>query len=173
MIDIVSFEKGEEANKKFSLGFSKVYNYNDFNIVVGGDENKNLKALKNKNIDILFSPEKNSRMDKMHSRESGMNHVLCKLARDNKIAIGINFGDILKVDGEKRAVLIGRIMQNIRLCRKYKVKMVIGSFARNEYEMRAAKELFALCRAFGMSGLQAKEALNFKKKESGIRIIAE
>ena len=102
-----------------------------------------------------------------------MNHVLCKLARDNKIAIGINFGDILKVDGEKRAVLIGRIMQNIRLCRKYKVKMVIGSFARNEYEMRAAKELFALCRAFGMSGLQAKEALNFKKKESGIRIIAE
>ena len=161
MIDIVSFEKGEEANKKFNLGFSKVYNYNDFNIVVGGDENKNLKALKNKNIDILFSPEKNSRMDKMHSRESGMNHVLCKLARDNKIAIGINFGDILKVDGEKRAVLIGRIMQNIRLCRKYKVKMVIGSFARNEYEMRAAKELFALCRAFGMSGLQAKEAFNF------------
>lgn len=173
MIDIVSFRNGEEANKKFNLGFSRVYYYEEFNIVIGGGEDKNLKALKNKNIDILLSPEKNSGRDKMHSRESGMNHVLCKLARDNKIAIGINFGDILNSKGERRANLIGKLMQNIRLCRKYKVKMVIVSIAKNEYEMRAGKELFALCRVLGMNGLQAKEALNFKKKESGIRIIEE
>jgi len=41
--------------------------------------------------------------------------------------------------------------------------MVFGSFAKNKYEMRNAKDLFSLCKVLGMTGGEAKEALNYKK----------
>ena len=163
MIDIVCF-KGE----KFNLGFFKIYNFEDFNIVVGGSDNKNRKALSNKNTDILLSPEKTRKKDFIHSRNSGLNHVLCKLAKENNIAIGFSFNEILK--SKERNKLIGRMMQNIKLCRKYKVKMIFASFAKNKFEMRAAKDLLSFCRVLGMMPKEAKNALNqaeniFKKNQ--------
>ena len=42
---------------------------------------------------------------------------------------------------KKRDVLIGRIKQNIKLCKKYKVDVVISSFAKDVYGLRCEKEL--------------------------------
>ena len=149
----------------FNLG-SEIKYFKDLRIVEGGSEEKNRKAVEDKSIDILLSPERNAQNDKMASRNSGLNQVLCKLAYDNKIAIGFSFAELL--NSKEKSKVIGRWAQNIRLCRKYKVKMVLASFANNKWEMRSPKDLFSLALTLGMTGREATEALNFKKKELGI-----
>src|SRR3989344_7408011 len=116
MIDMVKVN-----GEMFDLG-SEIKFFKDLRIVEGGSEEKNRKAVEDKSTDILLSPERNAQNDKLSSRNSGLNQVLCKLAHDNKIAIGFSFSEILK--SKERSVLIGRIMQNIKLCRKYKVRIV-------------------------------------------------
>lgn len=160
MIDIVKFQ-----GEMFNLG-SEIKYFKDLRIVEGGSEEKNRKAVEDKSTDILLSPERNAQNDKMASRNSGLNQVLCKLAHDNKIAIGFSFAELL--NSKERSKVIGRWAQNIRLCRKYKVKIVLASFANNKWERRSPKDLFSLALTLGMTGKEANEALNFKKKELGI-----
>lgn len=160
MLDIIKFN-GETFNLGSEILFSK-----DFKIVEGGSEEKNRKAVEDKSTDILLSPERNIQTDKLSSRNSGLNQVLCQLAHDNKIAIGFSFSELL--NSKERSKVIGRWAQNIRLCRKYKVKMVLASFSNSKWEMRSPKDLFSLALTLGMTGKEANEALNFKKKELDI-----
>jgi len=126
-------------------------------IIEGGKLNREI--LESKKPHILLSPEKYSKQDSLHQRISGLNHILCKLARKNKVAIGINFNDILY--SKDRTKLLGKIMQNIRLCRKYKVRIVLATFAKNKYEFRAPNDLIAFAQSLGMTSKQAKDSLNF------------
>lgn len=125
-------------------------------IVEGGRFNREI--LSNRKVDVLLSPEKGIKKDSLHYRNSGLNHVLCNLARKNNIAIGISFNEIL--NSKKRDKLLGRIMQNIRLCRKYKVRMLLASFATNKYEMRLANDLISFAVCIGMHPKEAKGALS-------------
>ena len=160
MLDLVKFN-----GEMFDLG-SEIKFFKDLRIVEGGSEEKNRKAVEDKSTDILLSPERNAQNDKLSSRNSGLNQVLCKLAHDNKVAIGFSFSELL--NSKERSKVIGRWVQNIRLCRKYKVKMVLASFSNSKWEMRSPKDLFSLALTLGMTGREATEALNFKKKELGI-----
>ena len=109
-----------------------------------------------KKADVLFSLEDHHRQDFMHHRASGLNHVLCQLASKNKLIIGFSFNTILK--NKKRAYkILGRMMQNIRLCRKYKVKTLIGSFAEKPFEIRDAKDLISLFSVLGMNKKRKNE----------------
>lgn len=151
-----------------NLDFHKVVNAKTFLIIEGISEERNRKAVENKQVDILLSPERAGKKDRLRQRDSGLNHVLCALARDNNVAIGFNFSDVL--NAENLAEVLGRMMQNVRLCRKYKVRMVLASFAKNPWEMRYARDLMAFGQVLGMTPKEAKKALNFTKKEQGIKI---
>lgn len=156
MIDIINFN----YTGKDKLGFSKFYTFKDFKVVLGDDDVKNRRAVESKDVDILLSPEKTRGKDFMHSRDSGLNQVLCKLAKKNDVAIGFNFNDVL--NGRNRGLIIGRMMQNVRLCRKYKNKMIIISGANNIDELKAAKDMVSFGIVLGMTPGEAKKALNFK-----------
>ena len=156
MIDIVNF-----YGEMFKLGYSKIYHAGQFNIAYGDKNNR--KLVEDKKLDILLSPERETRSGNLIVIDSGLNQVICNIARKNNVTIGISFIDILK--SKNRPILLARIMQNIRLCRKYRVKMVMASFATNKYEMRDARDLYNLCLVLGMNEREAKEALNFRKKE--------
>lgn len=106
-------------------------------IIQGGDDKINRFVLENKKVDILLSPEKNNKKDSLFFRNSGLNQVLCKLAYKNNISIGFNFSDILNSDKEERAKILGRMFQNARLCKKYKVNMIFSTFAKDKYELRS------------------------------------
>ena len=56
-------------------------------------------------------------LEEIGEKETGKK--ICKLANKNKIAIGFNFNDILK--SKNKGQLIGRMMQNAKLCKKYKL----------------------------------------------------
>ena len=159
MIDLIRFYyKGKDK-----MGFTDFFTFNDFKIVLGGSDKQNRSAVENKNLDILLSPEIIRGRDFMHSRDSGLNQVLCTLAYKNNIAIGFNFSDVLKT--RNRYLILGKMMQNVRLCRKYKVRMAVISGANNEKELKSARDLFSFAVVLGMNPGEAKKALGFTKKE--------
>ena len=177
----------------YDMGFLRVYeveidkakNINqirklnkELNIVEGGRLNREILTCKN--IDILVSPEKNRGEDFLHHRNSGLNHILCNLAKKNKIAIAFSFNEVLKTNGINRAKIIGRMRQNVKLCRKYKVDMIIASFAKDKYEIRSLSDLKSFARVIGMNSLEVKRAFIIadeilkRKKEyiaDGIKIL--
>lgn len=158
MIDIIKFNyKGKEK-----FGFSRFHNFKDFKIALGTNDKANRKAIENKNTDIITSLEKLREKDFMHYRDSGLNQVLCKIIKKNNITVGFNFNDVLTA--KNRAQIIGKMTQNIKLCRKYKVKMAIFSGATNQYELRSAKDLISFGITLGMTPGEAQKTLNFKKK---------
>jgi RNase P/RNase MRP subunit p30 len=129
--------------------------------VLGTNDLINRAALEHKKASALVSPEFNRVYDYVHYRNSGLNQVLCKIARDNNKMIMINFGEILSKEKQERAVLLGRIIQNIELCRKYKVKLRIANFSSDSGMIRSVSELGAFCRAIGMTPGNAASVLSF------------
>ena len=91
----------------------------------------------------IFDLELSQRMDFMHHRNSGLNQVLCKLANKNSITIGFSFSSILYSTGAKRAIILGRMKQNLRLCKKYKVKILFASFASKPEDLRNLNDIKA------------------------------
>jgi len=108
---------------------------------------------------MVFAIEEAQPRDYMHQRGSGLNHILCKLAKENKVKIGFSFNSILNCNAMTRAQLMGRMQQNILLCRKYKCKTAIASFAKTPYEMRSPKDLMAFFIELGMHQKEAKDSL--------------
>jgi|SRR3989344_3909640 len=142
-------------------------------IVEGGDDELNRKVLDSKFVDILLDPHQGYRKDKIYQKDSGLNEVLCQLAKENDIAIGFSLSLIL--NSNRRGELFGRIIQNIKLCKKYKVKMIIGTFAKNKSELRNEKDDEALFKILGMNVIDrefVKKRLEFKKKfvRNGVRL---
>ncbi|MDP3918455.1 MAG: RNase P subunit p30 family protein [Nanoarchaeota archaeon] len=136
-------------------------------IIQAKDDKLNREVLSSKYVDILLDPHINRRKDYLHHRDSGLNQVLCKLAKENNIAVGFSLSSILK--SKDRAKLIGRMMQNIKLCRKYKVPMVIGSFAKNNSQTRNFKDIQSLFKILGMTGKEVisnfiEYKLDYKKR---------
>lgn len=147
----------EEVRKSVSSAHAK----HKIIVVKGQDDEINRIAVDDKRISILLSPEEKMKRDSMHSRNSGLNHVLCSMASKNNVVIGIDYSAFKKLKGKEAAERLGRIMQNVDLCRKYDTPIVLASFSKKPsslYELRS----FAL--SIGMTPDQAKKSLE-KAKE--------
>jgi RNase P/RNase MRP subunit p30 len=84
----------------------------------------------------------------MHHRNSGLNHVLCKLARDKNISIGFSFFELFI--SNKKEIILGRIIQNVRFLKKYRVECFISSFASEPYQMRSKEDFNSFSRFIGI-----------------------
>lgn len=168
MIDIVLINKDKEGILEFSknLGFYDIYFleekdiYQSVNkikkenlVIFDGDDESNRKALESGKINILLNPGFESK-DTLKNINSGLNQVLCKIANKKNVAIAFSLDKI------KEQKVIKKIIQNIKLCRKYKVKILLFTFAKNKYEMRHANDLISFCKILGMTPGESKFALN-------------
>lgn len=152
---------------------------NDLVIAVCKDENDIRKAAENKSIDIILGMEDAEKKDSLHERKSGLNDVICKLAKKKNIAIGFSFTKVLH--SNNRSLLMGRMAQNAELCRKYKVKTILASFAETKWDVRSYNELISFGLTIGMTPKEAKEALEYapeivkEKKEErlpqGVKVV--
>jgi RNase P/RNase MRP subunit p30 len=106
--------------------------------------------------DIVFGLELVQKADFIHQRNSGLNHITCLMARDNQVAVGLSFAS---TQGRYGARSMGRMSANIRLCRKYKVPMIIATLAESPYLMRGPAELKSLFVTLGMHPAEASKAL--------------
>ena len=170
--DLVVAEKNKKEILQLakSLGFGKVYFIKPSDIlesvkearkkeglviIKGGNDTINRAAVSCKQVDVLLNPEPLTK-DSLTQRNSGLNQVLCKLAAKNNVAIGFSF-DRLFLGHE----MIGKIMQNIKLCRKYKVNMIFVTLAKDKYQLRSAIDMLSIARLLGMEPGQAKRSLMY------------
>ncbi len=118
------------------------------------------KFFESSKVDVIYNLETSFEKSKIFYKNSGLNHILCSLAHDNDIIIGFNFSLVLDSSDFLRAEVLSRMRQNVRLCRKFKVKMMISTFAADAYSLRGWFELFSFGKLIGMTDLEAKNALN-------------
>ncbi len=123
--------------------------------IYGGDQDIR-SAITEIRPDIITNLEYQKR-DFMHHRSSGLNQVTAKLLAENGIAVGINIG-FLKSTKYKGEVM-GRMSQNIALCKKYGVSLKAFSLARSWNGMSSPKDMISLLRVLGTDQKIAKKAL--------------
>ena len=131
---------------------------NNSDLVVVWETENIREAVERAKPDIIFGMEEQQKRDFMHQRNSGINQVVCDIAKEKHVYFGISMGHILS--SRSRHVLFGRMMQNIRLYRKYENQFVFASFAQQPYEMRAPKDIISLLVVLGVDSKPAKNSLN-------------
>lgn len=145
--------------KEIEFAYKQKENYKLRNMIISDrGERKNFESNK---IKMFFDLENLQERDFIHQRNSGLNHILAKIAHDKDKIIGFNFSTILNAPPEKKALILGRMRQNVKLCRKYKVKMFLGSFASEPFELRSNYELRAFGYIIGMNPKEVKDSLVF------------
>lgn len=145
----LSCKNQEELKKKVQKSRKKA----DIIMVRGGDNRINRAACEERNVDILSQPYRNR-------RDSGMNHVLARLASENDVAIEINLSSFLKTSLRYRHRIISQFRHIMDLKRKYGFSVIITSGARSEYDLRNPLDIFALSNCFGMTKNESFEALS-------------
>lgn len=110
-------------------------------------------AIENK-VDAIISPE-------YGRKDSGLDHVLARLAAKNDVAIGFSLSPLLKVHSYERANILNFMMRNWRLVEKYKVARFLTSSAESKWEVRFPRDLMSLGINIGMEIPQAKASLSF------------
>ena len=153
-------------NLEITIKTGFIVNQNNINtairhskILVAKSTEKSRALIENKKIKLIYGFEEQPRKDFMHQRASGLNHIMCEIAKKNKTIIGISYSALLKNNTYNNFLLLGRIAQNISLCKKYKVPVAISSFSNNPFELRAHHDVASLFRILGMDDSLINESL--------------
>lgn len=166
-------KKSKEAQEfAQKLGFSKVFFSDDFVLLKEKSKKELLKriqeanqkrlkiiyvpeseemlrfALEKSNIDMVCRIEQIHPKDSLHFMRGGLDQVLCIIAAEKNKTVALSFADVL--NSYERGKLLARMRFNVKLCRKYKVRVQLISLASSEMEMRSAKDLEAFGRILGI-----------------------
>ena len=128
-------------------------------LLVVKSSDKDRFFIESKKIKLIYRFEEFHKKDYMHQRASGLNHIICQLANKNNVTIGFSYSSLFNKNPADTPLLIGRMMQNITLCQKYKVKTAIGSFSDKPFDLRATYDITSLFAMLGMDGKRIKESL--------------
>lgn len=106
----------------------------DILLAQGGDLKMNRFAVETPEVDILTHPS-------FERNDSGLNHILMKLAKQNNVAIEINFREVLINERKSRSKTIQNMIQNVNLAKKIGAPLVICSGSLSHWELRDPLEL--------------------------------
>lgn len=141
-----------KARKKIRLSQAQSKENSKKIIIFSSDNDElNRKILEKEKINIL-SLNQSGRKDKMKQRDSGFNQVMAKIAKRKNVTIGINLDEIL--NSKNKSNILARIMQNIKLCNKNKLKM---KFISSKGNKRNIYDLKSLGLVLGMPTWMVKE----------------
>lgn len=122
----------------FQIARKKIRENSENQIVFSSDNDElNRKILEKEKIDFLLI-NLGFRKDKQKQRDSGFNQVMAKIAKKNKIGVGINLDEIVFCSLKERAEIMARVRQNIKICNKSKLNMKFFSLRglkRDKYEL--------------------------------------
>jgi RNase P/RNase MRP subunit p30 len=147
---IISSENLEETRKKIDKAFKgnkKVY-------VLSKNIEFNRKILENKKVSGLIIHDYDFK-DKLKERTSGLNHILCNIAKKNNIKIFFDLNELKNKEKLEKSKILSKIKQNIMLLKKSKINFYWINFNKEEKET-----LFALNLCLGVDTKTAKESLN-------------
>jgi len=135
-----------EARKEIQ----KLKRTNDQVVVHAQDDDFNRKIFEIKDVDMVVGLELNGH-DRLKQRDSGMNEVIAKLAKKNKIVIGVEVSKIKGLSALEKGKALGRLRQNVKLCKRTETRIVVLN--------AGSKEASGLITSLGGSTLQGKNAV--------------
>jgi len=142
----------------FEAAGTKIYKIHDLKEIAISEASENSRdVIARYRPEIVYNPELSSGKDFAKSRNSGLDKAICQFANKNGVIVAFSFSSIL--NSNNLLQLLGRIKQNITLCKKYKVKTAIASFASDPYEMRSPHDLKSLLLSMGMYTANAKHSV--------------
>ena len=155
-------------DKEIRVEYGFIVNPNNFKkaavhskFLVAKSSDKDRFFMESNKIKMIYGLEELHKRDYLHQRASGLNHIICEIARQNHVAVGFSYSSLLNKPNQLATLLIGRIMQNISLCKKYRVKIIMGSFSNKPYDLRTPHDIISLFNLFGMDGRIAKNSLDY------------
>ena len=159
-------ENKEVEQLSRELGFSRtLFIDRDFVLVKESSKNKLLNKIKEAKKKVLFIPsseellrfalektavnfilgtEKINPKDSVHFLRGGLDQITCKIAAAKDKTICFSLSDVMQEKNPAR--LLARMGANLRLCKKFGVKVLVGNFSVSEAEIRSAKDLLAFSR---------------------------
>lgn len=112
-------------------------------VVHGGDYNINRAACQNSKVDILAHPE-------LERTDNGLDEFCLAQARENNVAIQINFREILAGYRKPRMFILSHIAENIRLAEEMKAPVITCSAAQSVWDVRDPRALASIANVLGM-----------------------
>jgi len=161
--NIKNSEFGRNKHINIRIGFipnKKTSNLEKSELMIAKSSDNDRFLIESGKLNLIYGFEQATRKDFMSQKASGLNHIICEAANKNKVAIGFSYSSIINEPGFKKSVILGRMMQNIMLCRKYKVRALIGSFHSNPYMLRSPHDLISLFSTLGMDKKKSISSLN-------------
>ncbi len=131
---------------------NQIKTYKEKQIIVNAqndDFNRKILEYGKFNVLLLSSSFLLKKKDKLKHLDSGFNHVLGKIATKNKISIGFDLNELRSKNKKEKAIILSKIIQNIKICRKTKTKIVL-------FNHKDEKDSFSLMISLGSSTQQAK-----------------
>jgi len=122
----------------------------DLLAVHGEEPSVVMAALKNKRIDLVSHP---------YRIKKGINHVLARLAAKNGVAFEFCYAPIIHLRGTERERFIRNSTRLLELQRRYGFAFVVAGGAWSHFDMRAPREVEALCATFGMEASEVRTGL--------------
>ena len=107
--------------------------------------------------DVIYDLELSENKDFAKFRNSGLDGPTCQIAGRNKVIAAISFSSFL--NSSNVPLLLGRTVQNVKLCHKNRVRTAIASFALSPEEMRSSHDLKSFLLAIGMHTGNAKKSV--------------
>jgi len=130
-------------------------------IVQGKDADFNRKILEIKKVDYLILSHKQKK-DRLKQRDSGLNQILCKIAKENDIIFILDFKEFAdEKDLKERAIILSRLIQNIKLLKKYKNPVAF-------IDIKNYSQLHSFLLTIGSSTDFAKQVIENSKKIQSI-----
>lgn len=123
-------------------------------IIKSQDDAYNRKILEYGKFDFIYDIGLSNKKSSLRNIDSGFNHVLAEIAKRNKVGICFDMANLVVLDKKTKAGKIEKIRQNIKICKKIKVKMRL-------LNIRDKKDAFSFMLSLGASTIQAKEAISF------------
>ncbi|MCA9487119.1 hypothetical protein H6501_05005 [Candidatus Woesearchaeota archaeon] len=133
----------------------------DILIGQGGLNKVNRYFIEQTQIDILKDPHTTKYLPKtdfVHHFNSGLNHVLCQFAKEKDQAILSSLGSLQKSKSYFAAKDMGRINQNLKLTKKYKLVHIITLIAKQASDIKNSVQYEALISLFDATTEQKKQS---------------
>ncbi len=143
-IEIFSGTEIQPKNQnELGRSVSKIREHVQILIAHGGDYNVNRAACQNPKVDILAHPE-------LGRTDNGLDEFCLAQARENNVAIQINFREILEGYRKPRVFILSHIAENIRLAQELRAPVVACSAAQSIWDVRDPRALASIASVLGM-----------------------
>lgn len=93
---------------------------------------------------LLYGFEESEKKDFIHHRNSGIDHILAHQMAEHGVSYGFSVGSLIHAAPEQRAIILGRMRQNVFLLKKVKVSMFLVTLTSDPMDMRNVKDVLGI-----------------------------